>query len=112
MDSKLRKVYYYERDDGTCPFIEWRDSLGDQVMIDALRARMARVRLGLFGQCHPVGDGVLELIFDVGPGYRVYFSTWGQTIVVLLCGGDKSTQRRMDIELAKMYWRDFRRSNS
>jgi putative addiction module killer protein len=81
-------------------------------MIDALRARMARVRLGLFGQCHPVGDGVLELIFDVGPGYRVYFSTWGQTIVVLLCGGDKSTQRRMDIELAKMYWRDFRRSNS
>ena len=79
--------------------------------MDALRARLARVRLGLMGRCGAVGDGIWELKFYVGPGYRVYFAEWRNTLIVLLCGGDKSTQARKDIGLAKNYWEDFRRSN-
>ena len=57
---------------------------------------------------HGVGDGVQELRIDYGPGYRVYFGQVGLTIVLLLCGGDKSTQAK-DIEQAKRYWSDYRR---
>jgi len=107
-----RRIYYYETNGGRCPFLEWRDSLKDQDVIDALRVRLARVRLGLLGRCDAVGEGVIELKFDIGPGYRVYLAEWGKTIVVLLQGGDKGSQKRKDIEQAKAYWRDFRRSNS
>ena len=112
MEPVHRKIYYYETSGGQCPFLEWRDSLNDPVFVDAWRVRLARVRLGLLGRCDSAGEGVLELKFDIGPGYRVYFAEWGRTIVVLLHGGDKGSQRRKDIEFAKEYWRDFRRSNS
>ena len=111
MEPIPRSIYYYETQAGQCPFLEWRESLKDPLFVDALRARMARVRLGLLGACRPVGDGVMELKFDMGPGYRVYFGEWGRTIIVLLCGGSKVTQRRGDIKLAQVYWADFRRSN-
>ncbi len=111
MNSIPRKIYYYETDDGRCPFIEWRDSVKDQVFQEAWQNRLIRIRLGNFGKCNTVREGVQELKFFVGPGYRVYFAEWGKTIVVLLCGGDKTTQGRKDIELAKQYWNDFRRSN-
>jgi len=112
LESIRRRIYYYETVDGRCPFKIWRDSLKDQAFIDALRSRLARVRLGLIGATNSVGEGVSELKFYIGPEYRVYFGEWGNSIVVLLCGGDKSTQRRKDIELAKDYWKDFRTSNS
>ena len=64
--------------------------------------------LGNLGDCHGVGDGVQELRIDYGPGYRVYFGQVGSTIVLLLCGGDKSTQAK-DIEQAKRYWSEYRR---
>ena len=111
MDSDRRKVYYYETGDGSCPYTEWRDSLRDPIFLEAWEKRLLRIRLGLLGNCKQVGAGVLELIFDIGPGYRVYIAEWGRKVVVLLCGGDKSTQDR-DIRLAKRYWEDFRRSNS
>jgi len=63
---------------------------------------------GNFGDCHGVGDGVQELRIDYGPGYRVYFGQEGATIVLLLCGGDKSTQTK-DVEIAKGYWNEYRR---
>ena len=69
---------------------------------------MDRVSLGNLGDCHGVGDGVQELRIDYGPGYRVYFGQLGSTIVLLLCGGDKSTQAN-DIEQAKHYWNEYRR---
>lgn len=74
-------------------------------------ARLARVRLGNLGDCKPVGEGVSELRVDYGPGYRVYFGQKGRTLVVLLCGGDKRTQDR-DIRLAKLYWREFKESET
>jgi putative addiction module killer protein len=60
------------------------------------------------GDWKPVGEGTSELRIFEGKGYRVYFGREGRTIVVLLCGGDKSTQSR-DIELARTYWRAYRR---
>jgi putative addiction module killer protein len=60
------------------------------------------------GLANGVSDGVQELPIDYGPGYRVYFGQVGSAIVLLLCGGDKSTQAK-DIEQAKRYWSEYRR---
>lgn len=111
MNLTARKIYYYERDDGRCPFTEWRDSLKDQVFLDAWQKRLLRIRLGLLGKCSSVGEGVLEFKFDIGPGYRIYFAEWGRSIVVILLGGDKSTQAK-DVEQAKRSWKEFRSANS
>ncbi len=74
-------------------------------------ARLARVRQGNLGDCRTVGDGVSELRVDYGPGYRVYFGQKGQTLVVLLCGGDKQSQVR-DIRLAKQFWQEYKVSET
>ena len=63
--------------------------------------------LGNFGDAKSVGSGVHELRVDHGPGYRVYFGRVGDTVVLLLCGGDKTTQAK-DIDRAKSYFEDFR----
>lgn len=63
-------------------------------------ARIRRLSLGNPDDVRPVGDGVSELRIDHGPGYRVYFRQQGDVLVVLLCGGNKSTQQR-DIAMAK-----------
>lgn len=70
-----------------------------------VRARLNRVRLGNFGDCKPVGGGVEELRIDFGPGYRVYGRD-GQSIAILLCGGDKRTQAR-DIRMSQKYWKEY-----
>lgn len=62
----------------------------------------------MFGDCEPVGDGVLELREHLGAGYRVYFGRQGQTIVILLCGGAKKTQAA-GIKIVKEYWIDWKR---
>ena len=64
--------------------------------------------LTFFGDVEPVGEGVLELRIDWGPGYRVYFARIGQVFVLLLCGGDKRTQQR-DIKRAKDNFEDYKR---
>lgn len=69
---------------------------------------MNRVSLGNLGDYLSVGEGVSELRIDYGSGYRIYFGQIGKTIILLLCGGDKKTQAK-DIEIAKKYWRDYRR---
>ena len=79
-------------------------SLRDKVAVYRIRARLDRLELGNFGIVKPVGDGVSELKIDHGPGYRIYFAMSGKTVVLLLNGGDKSTQQK-DIETAKAYWK-------
>ena len=77
-------------------FRSWLDDLRDR----RAAARIDRLKLGNPGDVKSVGGGVSELRIDYGPGYRLYFIRVGQEIVLLLCGGDKSTQDR-DIERAK-----------
>jgi putative addiction module killer protein len=89
------------------PFPEWLTALNDAVARARIRARLARLMAGNFGDSEPVGDGVLELRIDWGPGYRVYFARLGQVVVLLLCGGDKRTQDK-DIKRAKDYFRDYK----
>jgi putative addiction module killer protein len=71
-----------------------------------IEARIARVAVGNFGE-GPVGEGVLELRIDWGPGYRVYFTRLGHVVVLLLCGGDKRTQQQ-DIDRAKAYFEEYK----
>ncbi len=72
-----------------------------------IQIRIDRLALGNAGDVNPVGEGVSELRVDYGPGYRVYFTQHGKALVVLLCGGDKRTQRS-DITLAKKLAKEFR----
>lgn len=80
-------------------FHQWITTLRDQRAAERISARLFRVSNGLMGDVKYF-DGIGELRIDDGPGYRVYFVQRGQTIIVLLCGGDKSTQSR-DITRAK-----------
>jgi putative addiction module killer protein len=106
MSVEEQKVIIYKRIDGKRPFIEWSDSIKDKQAMQRVLARVARVRSGNFGDSKSVGAGVIELRIPYGPGYRVYFGRDGAFLVVLLCGGDKSSQSK-DIENAKKYWSNY-----
>ena len=101
-----REIRLYQTRDQRIPFSEWFDSLENPRTQQRIDARLARIRLGNFGDAKTVGEGVCELRLDFGPGYRIYFGQEGRTIVILLCGGDKSTQQR-DIQKAKQFWLDY-----
>lgn len=81
-------------------YFKWEHKLKDQRAKAAIAARVFRLANGLFGDVSPVGQGISELRIHYGPGYRIYFKQHGNEIVILLCGGDKSTQSK-DIETAK-----------
>lgn len=76
------------------------ESLRDPMARARVLVRIRRLSLGNPGDVRPVGEGVSEMRVDYGPGYRVYFVSRGEALVVLLAGGDKRTQRH-DIELAR-----------
>jgi putative addiction module killer protein len=102
-----QEVGVYARSDGREPFTQWLRGLRDGQTRNRIRQRIARVRLGNFGDARSVGAGVHELRVQFGPGFRVYFGREDNAVVILLCGGDKSTQAQ-DIERAHDYWRDYR----
>jgi putative addiction module killer protein len=85
----------------TATFSDWMAALRDHRARAKIAVRIDRLALGNAGDVGPVGEGVSELRIDYGPGYRVYFVKRGKTLIVLLCGGDKSTQTK-DIKTAKM----------
>lgn len=72
----------------------WYDGLRDVRAKAAIKVRMRRAEEGNFGDCEPVGEGVSEMRIHYGPGYRVYFTRTGLEVVILLAGGDKSTQAK------------------
>jgi len=100
------QLQHYRTIDGRVPFREWHASRTDHKAVVAIRARLRRIQRGLFGDCKPVGDGVLEFRVDLGPGYRGYFFRSGRQVILLLCGGSKRTQDR-DIGVARAYRRDY-----
>jgi putative addiction module killer protein len=108
MHDTLIAVLEYTTEDGHNPFREWLAGLRDREAAARVRVRLARIRLGNFGDCKSVGKGVSEIRVSYGPGYRVYFARKGDVVVVLLCGGDKRTQGD-DIEVAQVYWADYLR---
>ncbi|MEH2314777.1 MAG: type II toxin-antitoxin system RelE/ParE family toxin [Nostoc sp.] len=107
MEVQPREIRNYLTGDGKNIFDEWLDSLRDRRAKAKIRARLDRVEDGNLGDCKSVGEGVFELRIDYGSGYRIYFGQEGITIIILLCGGDKSTQER-DIGKAQEYWKDYR----
>ena len=85
----------------TDEFTKWMKRLRDADARARINVRIRRISLtGNFGDTKPVGDGVYELRIDYGPGYRVYYSQRGSEVVLLLIGGDKSSQQK-DIDKAK-----------
>ncbi|MCU7916869.1 MAG: type II toxin-antitoxin system RelE/ParE family toxin [Candidatus Thiodiazotropha sp. (ex Epidulcina cf. delphinae)] len=100
------EILKYATKDRGIPIDEWLAGLRDQRAKARILIRLDRLELGLEGQWRSVGDNVRELKISEGKGYRVYYAWDGQTIVVLLCGGDKSTQST-DISKAKAFWKDY-----
>ena len=80
-------------------FAKWLDGLRDIRARARIQARIERLATGNPGDVKAVGEGVSELLIDYGPGYRVYYRKHGQKVVILLAGGDKSTQAK-DIKTA------------
>ena len=105
--AQRREIQIYRASNGREPFTEWLKSLRDRRARKQIQVRLDRLETGNLGDYRSVGEGVFELRLQVGPGYRVYFGEVDNTIILLLCGGDKSSQVR-DIEQAKAYWREYK----
>ncbi len=110
MEPIEREFCYYTTPSGRCPFSEWLESLKDREAQDAIHYRLARFRRGLWGDCKPVGAGVWEARFFIGPGYRIYFAIHKNVLIVLLNGGVKDSQPK-DIIQAITSWEDFKWKN-
>jgi putative addiction module killer protein len=108
MEVQPRELQNYLTTDGRSPFEDWYYSFRDTKTRNKIQLRLDRVKLGNLGDYRSVGEGVFEFRIDYGLGYRIYFGQVGLTIVLLLCGGDKSTQEQ-DIRKAKEYWADYER---
>jgi len=88
-------------------FRKWRSRLKDERARAMVASRLDRLAFGNPGDVKPIGQGISELRIDYGPGYRIYFRRRGNEIIILLCGGDKSTQAA-DIKTAKRLAEDWR----
>jgi putative addiction module killer protein len=106
MEAQPKEIRYYVTEEDVSPFLGWFKSLRDGVARNKIEIRLKRVELGNMGDCKFVGDGVYELRIDTGPRYRIYFGQMDETIVLLLCSGDKNSQDK-DIQLAQKYWSNY-----
>ena len=96
----------YRAADGRAPYFDWLANL-DVTAAARVTAYVDRLKGGNYGKSEPVGEGVSELKINFGPGFRVYYVRNGETVVILLMGGDKSSQKA-DISKAKEYAADYR----
>lgn len=108
----LIKIVVYKTDTKKIPFKDWYLGLDTKVRV-IIDTRLDRLSLGNFGDYKLLknANGVYELRIDYGPGYRIYFGKDGHTIVVLLVGGNKSSQER-DIAKAQRYWLIYKESQT
>lgn len=98
-------IEIYKTRTGKVPYIEWEEDL-DKIILARIDARLARIRVsGNLGIYRSIGDGVFELKFDFGPGFRIYFGFKKDKILLLLIGGHKTSQKK-DICKAKEFWLD------
>jgi putative addiction module killer protein len=103
-------VFHYVQDNGHVPFDEWWETLRDKRVKTQVLRRLRQLEAGNWGDSVSGGEGVIELRIKEGPGHRIYCGRYGDTIVILLCGGDKSTQPA-DLRRAKRYWAEWKRSH-
>lgn len=103
------EVGFLELDNGKCPYLDWEQKL-DSTIRGTLRVRINRLRLDNFGDCKSIkgARGLYELRIHVGGGYRLYFGKAHEKLVIMLCGGSKSSQSK-DIERAKDYWQFYKK---
>ena len=94
-------------ENGTSPIEDWIKGIRDTQTRQRIQARLDRIERGNLGEYRNIGEGVSEFKIDFGAGYRIYFARAGMTLIVLLVGGDKSTQVN-DIKTAKQLWKDYR----
>ena len=105
MEAKPRQIKVYQDAQGKKLYVQWLDSLKDGEGKAAVLRRVKNVGKGNFGDCSRYGS-ITELRIDMGPGYRVYLGQKGQTLVILLIGGEKSSQKK-DFKIAERYWNDY-----
>ncbi|MBF0503292.1 MAG: type II toxin-antitoxin system RelE/ParE family toxin [Candidatus Riflebacteria bacterium] len=101
-------VLNYVLSNGHEPIEDWLAALKDGKGRAKIRARINRIRSGNPGNYRMVEPGVLEMKLDFGPGYRIYYAKVGDKVILLLCGGDKTTQNA-DIKQATEYLSDYKR---
>jgi putative addiction module killer protein len=108
VEATPKRILAYEREDGKIPIFEWLNDLRkkDEVAYGRVINFIDRVERGSVSNFQPEGEGVTALRMDFGPGYRAYFGQDGPDLIILLVGGDKSTQRE-DIATARRYWREY-----
>lgn len=99
------EIRKYRDAQGRVPVDEWMSGLRDIRARQRMLLRIRRLSVGLEGDWKSVGDGVRELRIPEGKGYRLYYAWEGDRVVILLCGGNKSSQAK-DIKLARAYWKD------
>ncbi len=104
--SQKKHVVIYCKVNGSEPFTKWLNSLRDPATRRRILKRLLRVENGHYGDFKQLGEGINELRFFFGAGYRIYFGEDGDKIVVLLCGGDKSSQTK-NIKQARVYWQEY-----
>ena len=102
----MLEIRHYVTLRGDDPFGDWLDTMRDRNAAYKIIARVNRLALGNPGDSRALDGGVFELRVNVGPGYRVYFARVGKVIMLLLCGGDKSTQQK-DIDHAKRNLKNY-----
>ncbi len=107
MDEDHWIIQKYLDEEGNCPFDDWFDGLSTQTQAK-IDTRLDRVSVGNFGDRKSVGEGVYELRFFFGPGYRIYYGLAGRRIVLLLVGGSKKRQNK-DIQVAQQLWAAYQR---
>lgn len=109
METKERTASFYQTEDAKEPAREWLDSLKDKQGQAKILTRIRRAETGNFGDHKGVGEGISELRITHGPAYRVYYGIDDSgDLIILLVGGDKSTQEK-DIEKARSYWQDYKK---
>ena len=102
-----KEIRYYIAPNGKSPFKKWLNKVKDPAIKARILHRLDRVSLGNYGDYKPIADGIYELRLVFGSGYRIYFTEYESVTVILLLGGDKSTQSA-DIKKAKKYYDELK----
>jgi putative addiction module killer protein len=106
--NRLWSIEHYVCANGKTPFLDWLRKLKDLPARAIILQKLDRMALGHWGLYKSLGKGLFELKVRHGPGYRIYFGVANKKVIILLCGGDKSSQKR-DIQRARGYWKDYLR---